>query len=217
MPNTLKAGRASLALPRKSILLDLAERVIIASLFGQFAYRTLLRQADAPNLITALFFVSEFLPFVLILLRRPSATLSERPLDWIFGLTGSMAPLLVAQAKIDPVLPMSICIMTVITGIFIQASAKVVLGSSFGIVAANRGIKVLGPYRLIRHPMYAGYTLTHIGLLLAMPSFLNAALYSVALTLQIVRIHREERILTLDPAYREFMARVHYRLLPGVF
>jgi len=100
---------------------------------------------------------------------------------------------------------------------FLQISAKVILGLGFGIIAANRGVKSLGPYRFVRHPMYAGYTLTHIGLLLAMPSLTNAALYSLALGLQISRIYREERILRLDPIYREFASRVRYRLVPYVF
>ncbi len=34
---------------------------------------------------------------------------------------------------------------------------KVLLGLSFGVVAANRGVKIGGPYSFIRHPMYAGY------------------------------------------------------------
>jgi protein-S-isoprenylcysteine O-methyltransferase Ste14 len=50
-----------------------------------------------------------------------------------------------------------------------------------------------------------------------MPSLLNAILYASALALQIVRILREERILCQDQHYRDFAARVSYRLLPGVF
>jgi len=76
---------------------------------------------------------------------------------------------------------------------------------------------VEGPYRFVRHPMYAGYTITHVGLLLAMPSIINTLLYAAALGLQIVRIQREERILCLDPAYKEFAARVRYRLLPLIY
>jgi protein-S-isoprenylcysteine O-methyltransferase Ste14 len=65
--------------------------------------------------------------------------------------------------------------------------------------------------------MYAGYTLNHVGVLLAMPSLLNCALYAAAFLLQIVRITREECVLMRDPAYRDFAARVRFRLLPGVF
>jgi protein-S-isoprenylcysteine O-methyltransferase Ste14 len=65
--------------------------------------------------------------------------------------------------------------------------------------------------------MYAGYTLTHVGFLLAMPSLSNAVIYIVALGLQLLRIGREERILMQDLAYVRFAERVRYRILPFVF
>lgn len=207
-----------IALPPKFIIFDLTERAIITSLFGSFAYGVIWQYAGAPNIITALLFAAEFIPFVLIVLRPPSRSLSQNPLDWLFGIAGTAFPLLISSTvAVEPVIPRAICLALVLLGLCVQISAKIVLGSSFGIIAANRGVKILGPYRLIRHPMYAGYTLTHIGLWLAMPSLRNAILYGCALVLQIVRIHREERILNLDPAYRDFTAQVRYRLLPGLF
>ena len=109
------------------------------------------------------------------------------------------------------------CFGVMVAGILLQITAKLVLGRAFGIVAANRGVKVLGPYRFVRHPMYAGYTLTHVGFLLAMPSLMNALFYATALTMQVARIFREEHVLGQDASYRTFAARVRYRLVPGVF
>jgi protein-S-isoprenylcysteine O-methyltransferase Ste14 len=206
-----------ISLPRTAKILDLSERIILVLFFGHFAYQVLQQYAESLRAIVGLQFAAECFLLVLILIRRPSATLSRDPLDWLFGLAGSLAPLLTVPNSLDPVIPPPMCFAMIVLGIFVQVSAKVILGLSFGVVAANRGVKVLGPYRLIRHPMYAGYTLTHIGLWLAMPSLRNAIFYSCALALQIIRIHREERVLTLDPAYRNFAARVRYRLLPGVF
>jgi len=104
-----------------------------------------------------------------------------------------------------------------VAGLFVQASSKVFLGRSFGIVAANRGVKVSGPYRIVRHPIYAGYTLTHIGFLLLFPCWQNLIIYTITLGLQIVRIMKEERVLSEDPAYRALMQTTRYRLMPGVF
>lgn len=205
------------AIRRKIIALDVAERAIVSAIFLAFAWKAFGHFLETPNIITFLLILSETIPVVFILLRSPSTTLSDRPWDWIFGIAGSVAPLLISPAAVSPLVPQSFCIALIGLGVFLQLSAKIILGLGFGIIAANRGVKSLGPYRFVRHPMYAGYTLTHIGLLLAMPSIFNAALYAFALGLQITRISREERVLRLDPEYRAFASRVRYRLIPYIF
>jgi len=203
--------------PRKIVVLDLVERAIVSAVFCRFAYLMLQNVSDTANIGAALMFVSELLAFVLIIIRPLSATLSIRPADWLFGVAGTIAPLLVRPAPVAPLLPETVCFAIIIAGIYLQIAAKVALGRSFGIIAANRGVKIGGPYRFVRHPMYAGYTVTHIGFLLTMPSLQNALFYAMALTFQVVRILREERVLNEAAEYREMAARVRYRLLPGVF
>ena len=74
-----------------------------------------------------------------------------------------------------------------------------------------------GPYAVVRHPMYAGYLFVHIGILLLMPSALNAVIYGIGWWAQILRLLAEERLLGEDPAYRAFMAKTRWRLVPGIF
>jgi len=102
-------------------------------------------------------------------------------------------------------------------GALIQLHAKLTLGLSFGCVPAHRGLKLAGPYRFVRHPMYAGYLIGHVAYLLINPTGWNVAIYALCYCLQIPRILTEERILGRDPAYRAFSQRVRYRLLPGIF
>jgi hypothetical protein len=42
-------------------------------------------------------------------------------------------------------------------------------------------------------------------------------LYLTAFLVEVARLMREELILNQDPLYRQYAARVRYRLLPGVF
>ena len=48
-------------------------------------------------------------------------------------------------------------------GLVLVVVGKMALGRSFGIVPANRGVVVRGPYTLVRHPIYTGYLITHVG------------------------------------------------------
>jgi len=202
----------------KATALDLCERAIVSMLFLNFVYRMLPGFSGKLNVIFVLLVLSETLPFVYIVLRTPSITLSQTPRDWVLAILGTIMPLMIMPVvDATPLTPIPICFSLMAAGFSLQISAKLMLGRAFGIVAANRGIKMLGPYRILRHPMYAGYSLTHVGFLLAAPSLINTLIYTIGLTVQILRIFREERLLMRDPGYRIFAARVRYRLLPGIF
>ena len=201
----------------KFIVLDVIERAYLLILFGFFVSRMSLSFSLSPSLATLLIIISEGLPVVIVLVRGWSKTISDKPLDWALALMGATFPLLSAPGVASAVIPQQFAIMIMLTGQFVQISAKVILWRSFGIVPANRGVKIAGPYRFVRHPMYAGYTITHIGFLLAVPSLWNTLVYSMALALQIARLLREESLLSCDPSYKEYSARVPFRLCPGVF
>jgi protein-S-isoprenylcysteine O-methyltransferase Ste14 len=75
-----------------------------------------------------------------------------------------------------------------------------------------------GPYRWMRHPGYAGALWSY----LAMPLFLDsgwAFLPAVFLTIVlIIRTNLEDRVLQDElEGYRDYVKRVRYRLLPGVW
>jgi protein-S-isoprenylcysteine O-methyltransferase Ste14 len=99
----------------------------------------------------------------------------------------------------------------------VQLHSKVVLARSFGCVPAHRGVKTAGPYRVVRHPMYAGYLLSHLGFALMNPTVRNLALYAACFLFQVHRMQAEERILERDDEYRRYRTAVRYRLIPGVF
>ena len=90
------------------------------------------------------------------------------------------------------------------------------LRRSFGIVPAHRGIRTTGMYRFVRHPLYAAELLTLAGVALANPSVRNTLLWIVELAVQLGRTSTEEAFLGTDPDYANYVARVRYRLLPGI-
>ncbi len=197
--------------------LDVVERVVVATLFGFFVYRLLGAFLAERNLIYLLIVVSESLVVLLTLIRRAAKTVSLRPGDWLLAFGGTAAPLCVMPTEAAPLLPTVFCGLLITAGVLLQIYAKLTLRRSFGIIAANRGVMTSGPYRVVRHPMYAAYLLSWCGFFLASPSLWNAAVYGFAFACQIGRVLAEERLLNEDATYRSFVTVVPYRLIPGVF
>ncbi len=197
--------------------LDIIERVLVTLLLGLLASR-LIPAAIAPvSFSNIILLVSEGVVVVFVAFRRRTTAISHRSFDWFVGFAGTLCPLLVIPATNSPVIPIAYCASLMFTGFAIQLWAKLTLRRSFGLVAANRGVKVTGPYQLVRHPMYAGYILTHVGFLLSGPSLWNLAIYSLTFSLLVARILAEERILSHDPAYWAMARNVRWRVIPLLF
>ncbi len=85
---------------------------------------------------------------------------------------------------------------------------------------AERAQRVIstGPYAHVRHPMYSGMILFFVGVPLLLGSWWGLAMVPLFLALFAVRIRIEERTLREGlPGYSDYMRRVRYRLLPGVW
>jgi protein-S-isoprenylcysteine O-methyltransferase Ste14 len=189
----------------------------LASLAGLFAlahWQYWRRTGDPKG---ASFALEELVVVAVAVARRRPRDVSHRVSDWIFALLGSFAVLMLRPGG-DAVLGL--------TGLWVAiqvlgAAAAIVclarLGRSFGMVAADRGVKRSGPYRVVRHPLYASYFVAMTGYLLAAPTWWNGAVFLVAVGSQLRRIAAEESVLGRSQAYREYVSVVRWRLIPGVF
>lgn len=198
-------------------VLDGTERGLVLLLYGWLVMRILVAYAAKGSWVDLILLPSEGLVVWFILIRRTTSEVSRRPADWLLAFAATAAVLLAQPGLGRALLPPAVGATLMLMGILVQVHAKLVLGRSFGCVPANRGLKLVGPYRFVRHPMYAGYLLTHVAFLLMNPTVWNLAVYGVCYALQIPRLLAEERLLSRDSRYAEYMAAVRYRLLPGVF
>jgi protein-S-isoprenylcysteine O-methyltransferase Ste14 len=108
-------------------------------------------------------------------------------------------------------------LLLVIIGASLSLAGLISLGRFFGVRPAMRGLATGGTYRLVRHPLYLAYVLQDIGYNLSEWSVGTLTLVVVGWASMIYRIHAEERVLSHNPDWASYAARVRYRLLPGIW
>jgi protein-S-isoprenylcysteine O-methyltransferase Ste14 len=85
-------------------------------------------------------------------------------------------------------------------------------------VAQGQEVISTGPYALVRHPMYAGGLLYLPGMALALGSFWGLVALAAMVPFLLWRLFDEERFLSRHlPGYTDYLAKVPWRLIPGVF
>lgn len=186
----------------------------MASLWGLFAYRHLMAFSDAGDWTYLVVCFSETLTAGLFLFRSAPVTVSKDPLDWLFALGGTFTALLFAPSAWG-ILPAAKIL--VVLGTVMQIFGLISLNRSFALVAAKREIKTRGMYHYIRHPLYSSYLIIFTGYILANTTWMNFALYVMTMAFLFVRLQREEKHLSLDPKYAEYMLLVRYRVIPYIF
>lgn len=193
-------------------LLDVVERatVIIAFLVYLFV------NYDPSNWLNFMVAATDVITVWFILFRNPATSTSPDPQDWILAFGGTLLAML-ARPGGEPLIPAPIAFSAAMGGAYVSLIAKLSLRRSFGIVPANRGVRMRGAYVFLRHPMYLGYAVTHTAYLLMNPTRFNAMLIGATWACQLGRIMREERWLMQDRAYRRYARIVRFRLIPGVF
>ena len=211
--NSPQVSRTSARWHRRGSQVQDAFLVVITALFV-YVYG---KDVITDHKVTSLFFaVEQSILVVMFLARRRSQATSTRPIDWFAATIGGWLPLAMRPQDIGGQAAL-VGTGLQLLGLTITTIGFLALGKSFGVVAANRGLKVKGPYSIVRHPIYFSHTVTMSGFVIANFTPLNLAILVVVSVFQIVRIHGEERVLTATGDYASYKDRVPYRLIPGVY
>ena len=198
-------------------LSDLCARAITGSLFLALAWRLGRDFAQTGRVTDLLLLVGEGLVVVLILLRRNASIVDRRAIVRVVTAASMASPFLVRPGPVGGLLPENVAAMLAGVGLIVVVAGKISLGYSFGLLPANRGLVDYGVYRVVRHPIYLGYLITHAAFLLSHPSIWNVAMMGGGDLALIVRAFFEEQILARDAAYKRYCATVKWRLLPGLY
>jgi protein-S-isoprenylcysteine O-methyltransferase Ste14 len=195
---------------------EFAARAATCALFVVFANQIGAEFARTGHITGLLLLVSELLVVLLTVVRRPAAVVDRALMTRVIAAV-SMVGVPLIRPTGAPLVADLVTATATAAGLLIIITGKLTLGRSFGLMPANRGVVCRGIYRLVRHPIYAGYLVTHAAFLVAHPTSWNVAMLATADTALMIRAVYEERTLARDAAYADYMTRVRWRVVPGLF
>ena len=198
-------------------LSDLLARATIVSLFTLLSVNLLADYMRTGRVTGLMLLAGEALVVVLTIVRRRARLVDRSVVAAVLTTVSLVGPPLVRATETAPLIADAATVILSALGLGLVVVGKMALGRSFGLVPANRGVVVRGPYNLVRHPIYTGYLITHIGFLMAHPTPWNAGVFLIADIALVLRALMEERILSADMEYQQYCRRVEWHLVPGVF
>ncbi|NNM83890.1 isoprenylcysteine carboxylmethyltransferase family protein [Candidatus Parcubacteria bacterium] len=133
-----------------------------------------------------------------------------------FGTFAATAFLFLPTAAL-PVPLLATAMLCIAAGLGLSVYALIYLGRSFAILPSARTLVILGPYRLVRHPLYLFEEVAVVGIMLQFVQPWSLLIFMAQLAAQFARMHYEERILTqVFPEYSAYASRTA-RFIPGIY
>lgn len=198
-------------------LTDLGARAVVIVLFSLMAMRFGADFVSTGRITGLLLLVSEVLVVALTVLRRSAASVDRSMRARLLTTLSMLGPPLLQPGHLPALAPEAATVAISAAGLAIVIAGKLTLGRSFGLMPANRGVVSSGVYRIVRHPIYMGYLLTHGAFLAANPGVWNIAALVAADAALLLRAVCEEQTLAKDVRYRAYQQQVRWRVCPGVF
>lgn len=193
---------------------ELVANFLLAVVWIIFAYRQIGAFFATGNWAFALFCISESLQAFFFLFRSKAKDVAIKPFAWAVAVGGTWAALSLTPGgwvlwQGGPAL--------LVVGVMLQIASTLSLNRSFAIVASLRTVKTRGTYSIVRHPMYASYSISLLGYLLFNATIFNLLCIVLTFVYFYFRIEEEEKLLELDLQYREYKKLVRYRLIPLIY
>jgi len=185
--------------------------------FALMAISAMQNWKQSNSLISLGILVVNGLIVAVYLLPRPVDAITRNPSAWIIGIVATIAGISYRPNSefFVPALSNIGNIMQIV-GLTAVIGALLSLRDSFGVVAANRGIKQDGFYRFVRHPLYSAELFFFCGYVFSNQSLINVMILIALIAAQYSRSRIEENFLAQDPAYMLYLAKTRYRFIPGV-
>jgi len=169
------------------------------------------------DFVEVAFFLNNCILLTLVLVRRQHVAMDGRFSHQAVALAAFFSGILFREAGTPHPALLAAARTVTSFAIALSAASLVSLGRSFGILIAHRKIQTGGLYRVVRHPMYFTDILWRLGIVLKNPLAYNIFVFLGASACYVYRALLEERFLSQQPEYRDYMERVRYRFIRGIF
>ncbi|WP_216937134.1 MULTISPECIES: isoprenylcysteine carboxylmethyltransferase family protein [unclassified Acinetobacter] len=199
---------------KNKIYLEISFKFLTIIALSYFAYNIFLGYEITNKKTLLLLLLGELLTIGLVVFSKATNTRDLSLISIVLTLSASFYFFLVNLNGNEKFISETSAEIIMIIGISWQILSKLYLGRNFGLLPAYRGIVVNGPYRVVRHPIYLGYFIMHVGFLLSSFSIFNLFLYFFLYVIQFGRIIYEEKILSKNEAYQNYKEKVRYRIIP---
>jgi protein-S-isoprenylcysteine O-methyltransferase Ste14 len=154
---------------------------------------------------------------LLVLIRTPPRTAMITPSTLLATGVSLVVPALMRPEQPSQGLMAHAAVVVELLGVTLGQISRIYLGRRFALLPADRGVVTSGPFRSIRHPIYAGWLILSIGYVMAFPTIRNGLIVMVTLPFILWRILQEETLLAGDPDFCAYVARTRWRLIPGIY
>jgi protein-S-isoprenylcysteine O-methyltransferase Ste14 len=190
--------------------------VFLSCLYGWFFYhnyQAAIASNYKPSII--LFMIFNAVLVCLFLTRRNPNRISFHPQDLIATFIGTFSTTMVVGVADAP----DHIILEIIgtLGFTFSMLGILTLRKSFGMLPADRGIVKVGVYKIVRHPIYAGYLLHYSCFLAQNYNIRNAFIFLLFVFFECYRLVREEKLLTQNPEYFEYTKTTPWRICPKIW
>jgi protein-S-isoprenylcysteine O-methyltransferase Ste14 len=188
--------------------------LVFALYAGAWTCLTLVDFLTRHRVSSALLIVYDAMICWFVATRPPPRETNVSPRDWIVGFLSFLPLLLYPASEVHDRL---LLLAVQVSGQAVAVAGTFSLNTSFGLVAANRGVKTGGMFRLVRHPIVLGMFASVGAYVLQNLTVRNAVVFLAYVVVQVTRMELEEQLMSKDPEYVSYARRTRWRVLPYVY
>jgi len=151
-----------------ALLLPIGLRLLACLAQASFMHSSLITyMADTSRVTVLILLISETASFLGLILSRQAKVVDYDPRAFMLILVAYSYMIFLTTNPVVHMMSEQVSATIQIIGLSWTIYAKISIGRSFGLLPANRGLVVTGAYRWVRHPIYAGYFVNHVGYIAA--------------------------------------------------